>query len=101
MTFPTSRQRHTARLPKVRGSTALGRAQAVDWVLAERLYRQGDISIREIARRVGVSEGAVRKRANGKGWSRQSADVVRNSVREDELDLSEAPQWMRDYFEGK
>jgi hypothetical protein len=40
----------------------------VDWVRAELLYRQGEISIREIARRESVSEGAVRKRAKAQGW---------------------------------
>jgi hypothetical protein len=43
----------------------------VDWERAERLYRQGEISVWEIARREGVSEGAVRKRAKAKGWSRE------------------------------
>jgi hypothetical protein len=50
-------------------------------VRAERLYRQGDISIREIARRAGVSEGAVRKRAKAQGWKRKDAVAVRALVR--------------------
>jgi hypothetical protein len=43
----------------------------IDWERAERLYRLGEISVREIARREGVSEGAVRKRAKAEGWSRE------------------------------
>jgi hypothetical protein len=48
----------------------------VDWLGAERSYRQGEISVREIARREGVSEGAVRKRAKAKGWSREPATQI-------------------------
>jgi hypothetical protein len=44
---------------------------------AECLYRQGEISVREIARREGVSEGAVRKRAKAQGCERASANPVR------------------------
>ena len=51
----------------------------VDWAHAERLYREGELSIREIARREGVSEGAVRKRAKAQGWKRDSATPVRTS----------------------
>ena len=45
----------------------------VDWARAERLYREGELSIREIARREGVSEGAVRKRAKAQAWKRANA----------------------------
>jgi hypothetical protein len=45
----------------------------IDWERTEHLYRQGEISVREIARREGVSDGAVRKRAKAKGWSRESS----------------------------
>ncbi len=48
----------------------------VDWARAERLYREGELSIREIARREGVSEGAVRKRAKAQGWERASTTSV-------------------------
>jgi Winged helix-turn-helix DNA-binding len=97
----------------------------IDWARAELLYRQGDISIREIARREGVSEGAVRKRAKAQGWQRETASPVRSQVRTgaDELSPSstpataeqsrtdaeddseptewggsEAPEWMRLYY---
>jgi Winged helix-turn-helix DNA-binding len=49
----------------------------IDWARTERLYRQGEISNREIARREGVSEGAVRKRAKAQGWKRESTISVR------------------------
>ncbi len=48
----------------------------IDWEQAERLYRQGEISVREIARQARVSEGAVRKRAKAKGWSRESSTQI-------------------------
>jgi hypothetical protein len=38
----------------------------------ERLYRHGETSICEIARREGVSEVAIRKRAKAQGWERES-----------------------------
>jgi hypothetical protein len=53
----------------------------IDWVRAELLYRQSEISIREIARREGVSEGAVRKRAKAQGWERETVTSVRSLVR--------------------
>ena len=38
------------------------RSPMIDWERAEQVYRDGKVSIREIARREGVSEGAVRAR---------------------------------------
>jgi uncharacterized protein YjcR len=52
----------------------------IDWARAELLYRQGDFSIREIARREGVSEGAVRKRAKARGWQRERASPVQSGT---------------------
>ncbi len=48
----------------------------VDWLGAEGLYRQGEISVREIARREGVTEGAVRKRAKAQGWFREASTQI-------------------------
>jgi hypothetical protein len=48
----------------------------IDWERAEWLYRQGKISVREIARQAKVSEGAVRKRAKGQGWSREPSTQI-------------------------
>jgi transposase len=50
-----------------------------DWVRAEHLYREGELSVREIARREDLSEGAVRKRAKTFGWERKKAAPVRTS----------------------
>jgi len=44
--------------------------KAVDWESVEREYRAGIRSLRDIAGEVGVSEGAVRKRAKAEGWER-------------------------------
>jgi hypothetical protein len=39
-----------------------------DWQRIEAAYRQGECSVRELARREGISEGAIRKRAKAKDW---------------------------------
>ncbi len=48
----------------------------VDWIRAEELYRRGEVSVRQIARREGVTEGAVRKRAKAQGWSREASTQI-------------------------
>ncbi len=53
-----------------------------DWEAIEREYRAGQLSVREIARKVGLTEGAIRKRAKAEGWERVLADKVRRAVRE-------------------
>lgn len=61
---------------------------AADWELIERHYRAGLLSLREIAKEGGVTEGAIRKRAKKDQWTRnlaakiqQKADeLVRNEV---------------------
>jgi len=40
----------------------------VDWQAIEAGYRAGECSVRELARRENVSEGAIRKRAKAKSW---------------------------------
>lgn len=42
----------------------------IDWSEIERDYLAGSMSIREIARWYSLSEGAIRKRAKAKGWTR-------------------------------
>lgn len=54
----------------------------VDWEAIEREYRAGMLSLREIGRRNGVSEGAIRKKAKAENWTRALADKVREAVRE-------------------
>lgn len=62
--------------------------KAVDWESVEREYRAGIRSLRDIAGEVGVSEGAIRKRAKAEGWEREKAVRQQDPVRltRDELD---------------
>jgi len=43
----------------------------IDWDGIERDYRAGVMSVREIARWYGITEGAVRKKAKKEGWERK------------------------------
>lgn len=52
-----------------------------DWEAIERDYRAGVLSIREVAKVYGVSEGAIRKRANKEAWARDLSTKVQNEVR--------------------
>ncbi len=54
----------------------------VDWEAIEREYRAGQLSLREIGRQFGVTEGAIRKKAKAGAWTRPIADKVRAAVRE-------------------
>jgi hypothetical protein len=54
-----------------------------DWEAVERAYRAGILSIREVAKQHGLTEGAVRKRAKQKGWARDLSSRVREKVRTD------------------
>jgi hypothetical protein len=47
-----------------------------DWEAIETAYREGDGSVRAIARDFGLSEGAIRKRARQKGWPTRSVQVA-------------------------
>lgn len=44
--------------------------EPIDWVEIERDHRSGSMSVREMAKWYGVSEGAIRKRAKASGWTR-------------------------------
>ncbi len=57
-------------------SRITGEIPMVDWIRAEELYRRGEVSVREIARREGVTEGAVRKRAKAQGWFREASTQI-------------------------
>lgn len=57
-------------------------SQPPDWEAIEREYRAGALSLREIGRQHGVSEGAIRKRARSGSWNRALAERVREAVRE-------------------
>jgi hypothetical protein len=54
----------------------------IDWEAIEREYRAGMLSLREIGRRHGVTEGAIRKKAKAESWKRALAAKVREEVRE-------------------
>lgn len=43
----------------------------IDWAGIERDYRDGRMSVREIARWYQVTEGAIRKKAKKEGWERK------------------------------
>lgn len=53
-----------------------------DWEAIEGAYRAGQLSIRNIADKHGVSEGAVRKRAKRNDWQRDLTDKVKGAVRQ-------------------
>ena len=55
----------------------------VDWEAIEREYRAGQLSVNAIAKSHGITEGAIRKKANTQGWGKRDlADAVREKVRE-------------------
>ena len=51
-----------------------------DWESIEREYRAGALSVREIAKRNGVTHGGIRKRAGKEGWTRDLSAKVRAAV---------------------
>lgn len=54
----------------------------VDWESIERDYRAGILSIREIARQHGVTEGPIRRKANQQGWQRDLTKRVKARAQE-------------------
>lgn len=52
-----------------------------DWEMVEREYRAGTLSIREIAKNHGISDGAIRKKAKLSGWERDLSEKVNEKVR--------------------
>jgi hypothetical protein len=51
----------------------------IDWEGIEADYRIGDFSVRAIGRVHGVSEGAIRKRADAENWVRSNKGAVRKN----------------------
>ncbi|MEY4757583.1 MAG: hypothetical protein RJA34_2481 [Pseudomonadota bacterium] len=49
----------------------------VDWELAEKHYRAGILSLRQIAQECSITEGAIRKRAKKDLWTRNLAEKIR------------------------
>ena len=56
--------------------------EQTDWEAIERAFRANQLSLREIGRKFGVSDTAIRKRAKKEEWQRDLADQVRKAVRE-------------------
>lgn len=48
-----------------------------DWEAIEREYRAGQLSVNQIAKQYGCSEGAIRKRAKKEDWKRDLTHEVR------------------------
>lgn len=70
------------------GGAAVPQRAPVDWELIERHYRAGILSLREIAKECGVTEGAIRKRAKKDGWARDLTGKIQQ--RADDLVRKEA-----------
>jgi transposase-like protein len=54
-----------------------------DWEAIESAYRAGVLSIREIASKNGITDGAIRKRAKKENWSRDLSEKIKS--KSDEL----------------
>lgn len=75
--------------------------KAVDWETVEKHFRAGLLSLREIAKEAGITEGAIRKRAKADQWSRnlgakikqRAEDLVRKAeVRKPSTQLTETTE---------
>lgn len=53
-----------------------------DWEAIESAYRAGVLSIREIASKNGITDGAIRKRAKKENWSRDLSEKIKNKSEE-------------------
>ncbi|MGB2336204.1 MAG: hypothetical protein ACPH5V_02750 [Alcanivorax sp.] len=53
-----------------------------DWEAIERVYRAGQLSIREIAKKYGPTEGTVRQRAKRYSWSRDLTQDVQKRTKD-------------------
>jgi hypothetical protein len=53
----------------------------IDWEAVERDYRAGMLSIREVAKMHGISDRAIRKKADSLGWERDLSEKVAEKVR--------------------
>lgn len=53
---------------------------AIDWESIEREYRVGQLSIKEIGRRFGITHSAIVKRAKKDGWLRNLSGAVKTEI---------------------
>ncbi|HVJ31651.1 MAG TPA: hypothetical protein VND94_00935 [Terriglobia bacterium] len=60
----------------------MAKSKPVDWATIEAEYRAGKLSNRQIAKRFGVTEGAIRKRAKEKNWVRTKGQAAYQPVAE-------------------
>lgn len=56
------------------------RKDKIDWANAQKLYRLGQLSLREIARQVGVEPSSITRRADRENWERDAAEDVRRAT---------------------
>lgn len=70
-----------------------------DWEAIEKHYRAGVLSLREIAKQLGVTDGAIRKKAKANGWQRdltaRVAERVRAELVRSEVRTPHAPEALR------
>ncbi len=59
----------------------MAKKKSIDWESVEKLYKAGQISIREIARRCGCNDKTVREKARKEGWTRDLSEKIRREVR--------------------
>lgn len=55
--------------------------KAPDWEAIESAYRAGSLSIRSIAEKYGITEGAIRKKAKKEGWMRDLTGKVKAATK--------------------
>lgn len=63
------------------GVKSMAKRTPPDWEGIEKEFRSGQLSIREIARRYGLTDGAIRKKAKECLWQRDLVQEVRDAVR--------------------
>ena len=56
------------------------RADRIDWTAVEQEYRVGVLSVRDLARKHGVSHTAINKRAAAEGWTQDLTGAVRRKA---------------------
>jgi len=69
----------------------------IDWVAIQAIYRGDQLSTREIARRYGITETAIRLKAKAQGWTKDLARQVATGVKEAVLRgaFAKAPSHLR------
>ena len=64
---------------------ATEKRKQLDWERIEAEYRAGKLSLREIAKARGCTEGAIRKKAKACGWERDLSAKIEQAVRNKEV----------------